>query len=233
MRIWARDLTMGTNAAYASSNSVLRIQLAMAASTGDLSERLWALASDAFQVLTIISTFVFLWLWVLLDNHCMERHCPEGNSVGSSVAEYCIVASIFLYFLPYSWELLVRAPPARARPACPLPPARTVLPRAVLVPRRGSARGAGATQLKSRVEKRDGGAPWSRFLLVQIPCRGVQMARRRSRVQSRNAGARRFPGRAFRKAAPGPALHRPVCRALAARCEPCDVTLGYRSARGC
>jgi len=92
--------------AYASSNSVLRIQLAMAASTGDLSERVWALASDAFQVLTIISTFVFLWLWVLLDNHCMERHCPEGNSVGSSVAEYCIMASIFLYFLPYSWELL-------------------------------------------------------------------------------------------------------------------------------
>jgi hypothetical protein len=111
---------MGTNAAYASSNSVLRLQLAMAASTGDLSERVWALASDAFMVLTIVSIFTFLWFWVLLDNHCMERHCPEGNSVGSSVAEYCIVASIFLYFLPYSWELLVRPPRVPAAAPCRL-----------------------------------------------------------------------------------------------------------------
>jgi hypothetical protein len=103
---------------YAASNSVLRIQLAMASSAGDLSERVWALASDAFMVLCIISTFVFLWFWILLDNHCMERHCPEGNSVASSIAEYCIVASIFLYFLPYSWELLVSFIFPACEPCC-------------------------------------------------------------------------------------------------------------------
>jgi hypothetical protein len=43
-------------------------------------------------------------LWQALDTHCLESNCPKGNPVGSSVAQYCIVASIWLYFLPYTWE---------------------------------------------------------------------------------------------------------------------------------
>lgn len=90
---------------YATSNLVTRVSLTLASTTGGFHERLQSLTAEAFMAFCVISSVISTLLWVALDTHCMARECPQGNPVGSSLAQYCIIASIWFYFLPYTWEL--------------------------------------------------------------------------------------------------------------------------------